>query len=338
VSDRLRVAIDLSGPHEPLGNWMALLADALAGEGHYDVVRFQTGRENFSRVDAELATRAFWRPWWQRSRGRRVDQLLPGVDVIHVAGVATPPTRDTPLVISVDDLRALRDDSRGRQRAAQLRRAVARGAQLVASSRAASVEVQRALDLAREHVVVVAPPVAWSTPVVGGENLVVNLTGRTDEFLRLAPALSALARRRGAHVEVLASHEAAARIGQRGLDVVLRPRREAADVLTHARTVFHLSDGARFPSFAVAALAGGVPTCATSTSVNRELLEGAAVLVDDADEERLVGAVEELWESEPRRAVLAAAGRDRAGDFSPEAAARSYGSLYGALDRRRARL
>ncbi len=40
----------------------------------------------------------------------------------------------------------------------------------------------------------------------------------------------------------------------------------------------HLSDGARFPSFAIAALSAGVPTLARATEINRELLEGAAAL------------------------------------------------------------
>ncbi len=335
---RLRVALDLSGPHEPLGNWMDLLAAALRDQDLCDVVRFQTGTEQFDDVDVDLVTRGLWRPLWHRSRGRRVDALLPRVDVVHVGGVATPPTRSTPLLISVDDLRPLRDDSRGRQRVAQLRRAVHHGAQLVASSREASLEVQRSLGLLREQVVIVPPAVSWGRAVTDGEQLVVNLTGRTDDFLRLAPALVAVARRRSARVEVLASHEAAARIRQAGLDVDLRARRNAADVLSHARTVVHLSDGARFPSFAIASLAAGVPTCATSTPVNRELLEGAAVFVDESDEDRLIAAVEELWENGSRRSLLAAAGRARAVDFSPDVAARSYAALYGVLARRQARV
>jgi glycosyltransferase involved in cell wall biosynthesis len=135
----------------------------------------------------------------------------------------------------------------------------------------------------------------------------------------------------------LASHEASSRIRAGGAEVTLRARRDAADVLARARAVVHLSDGARFPSFAIAALAAGVPTCATSTAVNRELLEGAATLVDENDTASLVSAVEDLWECEPRRAVLIAAGRDRAADFSPDVAARAYVALYDALTRRLAR-
>jgi hypothetical protein len=334
---KVRVAIDLSGPHEPLGNWMVLLADALEKFDHCHVVRFQSGRENRELNTVSLSLRAWRRSRWQRSRGRSIDRLLPSVDAIHVAGVATPPTEVTPLVISVDDLRPLRDDSRGRQRVAQLRRAVQHGAQLVASSRTASLEVQRTLGLARENVVVVPPAVSWDRDVANGRHLVVNLTGKTEEFLQLAPSFVALAQRRDARVIVLASHAATARIRQRSLDVTVRDRRDATDVLADARAVLHLSDGARFPSFVVAALAAGVPTCATSTPVNRELLDGATTLVDETDELKVIEALEDLWENESLRAIRRAAGRARAGDYAPAVAAHSFAGLYGALDRRQAR-
>ena len=83
------------------------------------------------------------------------------------------------------------------------------------------------------------------------------------------------------------------------------------------------------------ALAAGVPTCATMTPVNRELLDGAAWLVDESDPTELVGVIESLFEDDARRAVMAAAGRSRAADFSPAAAARSYAELYESVLRRR---
>ena len=135
----------------------------------------------------------------------------------------------------------------------------------------------------------------------------------------------------------LASTEATGRIQQSGVDVTVRGRRHAAQVLANARTVVHLSDGARFPFFAIAALAAGVPTCATPTPVNRELLEGAAVISDERDVERFVGEIEDLWENESRRAVLRSAGRDRALDFAPAVAAQSYRLFYEDLVRRHAR-
>ncbi len=333
----LNVAIDLSGPRDPLGNGMALLASTLQRLGGVGVVRFRSEEHDEGETDVDLQGARIWRALWHRSRGRRIDTMLPPVDVIHFAGLATAPTRETSVVISVDDLRPLRDDAHDRQRVAQLKRSVKRGAQLVASSRSALLELQRSLSLSREEVVIVAPPVAWDQQVVGGVDLVVNITGRTDEFLSLSPALVAIARRREARVVVLASSEAALRIKQSGEDVDVHSRRHASDVLQRARAVVHLSDGARFPSFAIAALGAGVPTCATATPVNRELLDGAAMIVDDSDVDFFVGAVEDLWENEPRRSVLSAAGRDRSVDFSPEVAAGSYRALYEDVVRRRDR-
>ena len=93
----------------------------------------------------------------------------------------------------------------------------------------------------------------------------------------------------------------------------------------------HLSDGARFPSFAIAALSAGVPTLARATRINRELLEGAAALVTDDRQYR--DALEEVWTSELRRSIMVAAGRSRAVDFAPDTAARAYLSLYGEVVR-----
>jgi glycosyltransferase involved in cell wall biosynthesis len=339
VSDlrHLRVALDLSGPRDPLGNGMALLARTLQQQDAIEIIRFQSESEDVGEIDVALAGAHLWRGLWHRGRGRRIDALLPAVDVIHFAGLATAPTRQTPVVISVDDLRPLRDDAKDRQRVAQLKRAVKGGAQLVASSRAAMLEVQRSLSLSREQVVIVAPPVALSQQVPDGLDLVVNITGRTEQFLAISHALVALAQRREARVVVLASSEASQRISQSGEDVDVYSRRHAAQVLDRARAVVHLSDGARFPSFAIAALAAGVPTCATPTPVNRELLEGAAMIEDESNVERFVDAVQNLWENEPRRSVLRAAGRDRSLDYSPQRAATAYRALYEDLVRRQAR-
>ena len=325
---RLRVALDLSGPSEPLGDWVELLADALEKYDLSDVVRCRTGHEPQQDNDAHLRGRALWRPLWRRSRGRALARLLPSVDVVHVAGLATPPQDATPLVISIDDLRPFRGGTRDRQRSAQLRRAVRRGAQLVASSLTASAELQRSLDLPRERVSFLSPPVAWDEAVLNGTDLVVNLTGRIDEFLPLAPPLMALAQQRDARVVVLASKEAATRLRPLGRELSVHPRRDAATVLRRARTVVHLSDGARFPSFAVAALAAGVPTCATATAVNRELLDGAVSLADDRDPATLLSTVTALWENEALRSVRIAAGRVRASDYAPDVAARAYVALY----------
>jgi len=85
-------------------------------------------------------------------------------------------------------------------------------------------------------------------------------------------------------------------------------------------------------------MAAGVPVCATPTELNRELLGGAAAFADEGDTEGFVATVSDCFENEARRAVMSAAGRHRATDFSPGEAARSYADLYADIARQRARL
>ncbi len=322
----LRVGLDLDGSLESLGDSMTDLADALASAGGCTLVRFRS-RTRALVGDAPLASRLWWSPWWRRGMGRSIDRLLPPVDVVHVAGVATPPTRDVPEIVSVDDLRALREEARTSQRATQLRRVVARGAVVVASSQVARDEVLRNLGVARDRVVVVPPAVPNVDLTIDGDALIVNVTGAVEHFIRLAPSLCGAADRMGARVIALTSAAAAQRVRQRGVDVDLVARRDARRALSRARVVVHVSDGARFPSFAIAALEAGVPTIASSTPINRELLVGASELADtDAG---IVEQVEDLWSNEPRRALARAAGWARAADFAPSSAATAYLGLYG---------
>ncbi|HEY5103533.1 MAG TPA: hypothetical protein VII65_00670 [Acidimicrobiales bacterium] len=321
-----RVGLDLDGSLESLGNSMNDLANALDATGECELVRFHTRTPATSSDETRLTFRKLWTPLWKRSLGPSLDRLLPVVDVVHVAGRATPPTKLIPLIISVDDLRPLLGDSRERQRVTQLRRAVSHGALLVASTRSASHEVLNVLGVDRSRVVVVPPAVPLVQPTMNGKALVVNLTGVVKPFLRLAPQLVAFAKSHDAEVIAVTSAGVAQRIRSRSLDVTLRSRHEARSALAEARVVLHISDGARFPSFAIAALAAGVPTIARATAINRELLSGAAALTEG--DEEVMPTLSELWESESRRAIVVAAGRSRAEDFAPATAARAYASLY----------
>ncbi len=331
MSDALRVGLDLDGSLESLENSMNDLADALDDSRACELVRFHTLSARRSPDEARLAGRALWAPLWRRGIGPAIDRFLQPLDVIHVAGRATPPTKTTPLVISVDDLRPLRGESREYQRINQLRRAVDHGATLVASTRSASHEVQRVLHVARTQVVVVPPAVPLVEPTSEGTRLVVNLTGVVEPFFTLSPDLIDFAQRHGTQVEAVTSAKVAQRIRARGIDVQLRARSEARRALSDARVVLHISDGARFPSFAIAALAAGVPTIARATAINRELLSGAAALTSSDDD--VLTLLEDLWDNSARRAIAIAAGRSRAQDFAPATAARAYLTLYRAVVR-----
>lgn len=325
-SAKIRVGLDLDGSLESLGNSMTDLADALVATGECELVRFHSLSPARSADERSLALRWLWVPLWRRGMGRSLDGLLGPVDVVHVAGLATPPTKRVPMIISVDDLRPLRGESPDGQRITQLQRAVRRGAVLVASSGTASHEVQRVLGIERSQVVVVLPAVPSVVPTVNGRDLVVNVTGRIEHFLTLAPDLVTFTQSRGARLVALTSARVGQQIRASGLEVTVCPRSQAREELARARVVVHISDGARFPSFAIAALAAGVPTMARSTAINRELLGGAADLVT-SDHEALL-TLEEIWESEGRRAIMIAAGQSRAIDFAPQTAARAYVTLY----------
>ncbi len=305
---------------------MTDLADALDATGQCQLVRFRTMTSSRPGRETRLAMRGLWSPWWRRSLGRSIDGLLAPVDVIHVAGLCTPPTGSIPLVISVDDLRPLREETRTHQRINQLRRAVAHGALLVASSRTASHEVLEVLAVQRSRVVVVPPAVPNVEATHDGRDLVVNVTGLADRFLAVTPELVRFARSEGSRVVALTSYEVGQRVRATGLDLTVLARQEARGALANARVVVHLSDGARFPSFAIAALAAGVPTIARDTDINRELLDGAAALAPADDQ--VVDTIADVWANESRRAIMVAAGRSRAVDYAPGTAARAYIALY----------
>lgn len=321
----LRVALDLDGSLESLGNSMTDLAEALEATDDCSLVRFHSLSRGDER-SARLRLRSLWSPLWRRGRGVAIDALLPAVDIVHVAGLATPPTKRVPLIISVDDLRPLRGETRRYLRISQLRRAVDAGATLVASTHRARHEVQEVLGIDASRVAVVPPAVPRVPLVDAGADLVVNVTGLVEPLVQLLPSLVQFAASKGARVVVVASDQLNQRLKLLRLDVGLRSRREAREVLTHARVILHMSDGARFPSFAIAALSAGVPTLARATSINRELLSGAAALV--ASDDDVLATLDELWDNLARRAVTIAAGRDRASDFAPAVAAQSYLALY----------
>ena len=330
-SSLVRVGLDLDGSLESMSNSMFDLATALDERGDLQLCRFRTVSPRQSPNEARLALRAFWSPWWRHSRGRAIDTLLTPLDVIHVAGRATPPTRDVPLLISVDDLRPLREEH-SHQRVVQLQRAVTRGAVLVVSSRAARHEVMAALNLERPEIVVVRQPVGHVAPTTNGTSLVVSVTGNTERFVALAKDLQAFVTRHHTSLVVVASAAVGQRLRATGVNATFVERGHGEVALGQARCVLYISDGARFPSFAIAALAAGVPTLARATAINRELLSGAAALIHADDE--AMGALEDLWTNEPRRAILVAAGRARAADFSPWNVASAYAGLYADVARR----
>ncbi len=325
----LRVALDLDGSLEYLANSMADLAQALERRSDLDLVRYRSRSARQSPSEATVRGRRLYEPLWRHSWGPPLDGLIEGLEVVHVAGVATPPTRRAPLIISVDDLRPLRRRRSDTQRVVQLARAVRRGATLVVASHAARHEVQSTLGLERSEVVVVKPVVGHVSPTRDGSRLVIAVAGETARLVEMLPALTTLHRERHMEMDVVGSSTLQTLLAGTVLEGRLIPRSRASDVLSLARVVVSLTDGARFPSFAVAALAAGVPVVALASTTVREVLSGSAELVDSPGE--VVEAVVEVWDDTPRRRILTAAGVVRAGDYSATSVASAYAQLYHSL-------
>ena len=329
---KIVIGLDLDGSLESLTNSMRELSEALSQRPTCELVTFRT--RSSAPSDVRLRGRRFWGPLWRRSLGPTIDKQLAGVDVVHVAGVVTPPTTDIPLIISVDDLRPLRDDARTQQRLHQLERAVRRGAKIVASSRTAAHEVQDVLGLQREQFAVVRPPVGSLPRTTDGKRLVVNVTGQVDRFLMFASQFAAFASEHHADLVVVGSSALATRLREARVPATFLHRSHAADAIAHARVVINMTDGARFPAFAIAALGAGVPTMTRDTAINRELLSGAAQLITDDSE--IMPMLTALWEDEARRAIATTAGLHRAFDFAPAQVASIYDTLYHDVLRSRA--
>jgi glycosyltransferase involved in cell wall biosynthesis len=209
-----------------------------------------------------------------------------------------------------------------------LQRTISRGAIIVTPTKTAAGELTDLVGIAPSHVRAISPVVPALAPSLGGVDLVVAVTGSFDRFSAIAPALVNVARARGGRVVLLASTAVAQRSHQLN-GVVVRPRHEARAALAQARLALQLSDDARFPSFAVAAAGAGVPTIVRSTPLTREILSGAAALVDSDDV--MAEVVDALWRTETQRTILVAAGRVRARDFSASAVATDYATLYRSL-------
>jgi glycosyltransferase involved in cell wall biosynthesis len=316
----MRIGIDLSGSLESMEGGMSALAVQLENLG-MDLVRFRLARSSKTSVQT-IPLKAWWRPLWKVGRGPAIDRLLNGCEIVHVASDYFPPVRDASLVVSIDDLRPLRESGVSK-RVNVIRRVAEIGAVIVVPTRAAAREALVTLHLERQQVFVVPPPIPQLSRSHGGE-LVITIAGAVDRFNYVADQLLRVARDLQCPVTILASAKVRRQITHYGVKVL--PHARAAEVVARARMLVEFSDGARFPSIAVAALSASVPVISTSTELSRQVLGGAAILVDEDRE--FAEIVDALWRDEARRRILESAGPERAADFSAEIVAERYAALY----------
>ena len=103
---------------------------------------------------------------------------------------------------------------------------------------------------------------------------------------------------------------------------------ECLAVLRHARLFLAPSRGEGFDLPALEALACGVPVLCSDIPVHHELLAGCGTFFSPAEPAALTAAITRNESAHRLRALLIAAGRQRAKDFSWDASARSVAQLY----------
>jgi hypothetical protein len=126
---------------------------------------------------------------------------------------------------------------------------------------------------------------------------------------------------------VLASGKVKREIQLQGFEV--RPHKNASECIMESQVMIDFSDGARFPSIAVASLSAGISVITKMSSLTIQTLGGAAYLVEECRD--IPSILVELLSHPSWRAVQKVAGRDRAADFSAESIAYKYAALYRAI-------
>lgn len=374
-SDVTTVAFDVGPLHGALsGVGVATLGmrDALSGRPDVRLVPYvlsaraalQPGVRRLP-LPAALAHRA-----WARTSLPRVDRWLRPAQVVHGTNYVAPPSR-LPRLVSVYDCWFLRHPDEvapGVRRAGEvLRRAVATGAHVHASSEATAAEVRALLGTDRVHVVPLgAPPPAARAGSAGEQDattedrtghggragapagppfvLALGTTERRKNLPALVEAFGCLSPAVGDAELVIAGADGDDRPAiESAVDALAPARRqrvrlvgrvddEAKARLLATATVLaypSLDEGFGFPL--LEAMAAGLPIVASRAGSIPEVAGDAALLVEATDVDGLAGALERVVTDEAERARLVAAGRVQRDRFSWATTAEQLAALYHAL-------
>jgi glycosyltransferase involved in cell wall biosynthesis len=292
---------------------------------------------------------------WMRVDLPRIERWTGAVDVVHATNYVAPPTR-APMVLSVYDLTFVRYPelctADVRQYPVLVRRALARGATVHATSDFVAGEVRAEFGLPGERVVRAYPGLA---PVTRGDARRGRVHATADRYVlalgtieprknlpRLVRAFDALAGDDGEVRLVLAGADgwgaeeltqAVARAGH-GDRVHRLGYVDAAtrrDLLAGASVLAYpsLYEGFGFPP--LEAMANDVPVVAGAAGAVPEVVGDAALLVDPLDVDAIAGALACALDDGTTRARLVAAGQARVTSFSWAIAASELRALYGRL-------
>jgi glycosyltransferase involved in cell wall biosynthesis len=355
--DVTRVAFDigpLSGPRTGVGTAVGALCDALAADPSVTLLPYITSfrarpQEGVRRLPfpAAFAHRA-----WRGADWPGADRPLGDFDVIHGTNYVVPPSAH-PRLVSVYDCWFLRQPSQAtgdvRRAGAVLRRAIAHGATVHASSHATAATVRELFPSALVEVIHLAatplPAPAPEPPIPeidgGGYVLSVGTLERRKNLPRLVTAFAHVARELPELRLVLAGgngDDARAvddAIDAVGPEVAARVLRTGyVDDATRSWLMHHaavlaypsLDEGFGFPL--LDAMQARVPIVATRVGSIPEVAGDAALLSEPTDVEGLAHHLVSAVASTETRAGLVEAGSRQLRAFSWSETARGMSALY----------
>ncbi|MGI8758231.1 MAG: glycosyltransferase family 4 protein [Acidimicrobiales bacterium] len=286
---------------------------------------------------------------WHRLR--RPVLRVPG-EVVHATSLAVPPPGRRPLVVTVHDLVFLRFPEHLTRRGVAFHR---RGLALAQSEAAAIIVpsafgrddlVSHGIEAGRIHVAphgVDAP----APPDAAARKAVLDHLGVRPPFVLFVGTLEP---RKGvpdllaAHAALRARHPDLGLVLAGGCGWGLEPDLSAPGVTSPGnvddtsldalyRAAVALALPSRYEGFGlpvIEAMARGCPVVTTSAACLPEVAGGAADLVDVGDVDALAGALERLLVDDGWNAEQAAAGRERAQQFSWQASAAAHAAAYAA--------
>jgi glycosyltransferase involved in cell wall biosynthesis len=362
--DPVRLAIDvgpLYGHRTGIGAGVAELVAALDEHAGVELVpyllSFRTTPDPPARrlpLPAALAHRM-----WARSDTPRVDRWLGAAEVVHGTNYVVPPSR-LPALVSVYDCWFLANPALAspdvRRAGEVLRRRVAAGATVHASSHATAARLDELLGARDVEVVHLGPLPVEPAPAQAPAAWLSDLTGRpyvlalgTVERRKNLPALAASFAAADVDGSVLViagapGDDAAAldsAVDRLPADVrarIVRPgaigNDDKAWLLAHAALLAYpsLDEGFGFPILEAQSV--GVPVVATRAGSIPEVAGDGAELVPVGDSDALAAAISRVHDDDARRAQLIEAGRTNLGRFSWPATADALVGIYRRLAER----